>query len=173
MKLIIFTGLPGAGKSTIAEAVARQLGIPVYAKDWLEATLKRCELQPKDESSPNLGYAGYELLTVLAERQLKLGQSVILDSVASIERIRQQWQDLAAAYNADWSVIECICSDETEHRNRLSKRQRNIPGWHELEWAEVERVRSYYAPWNEERLIIDSMDSIEANCVNVIQYIRA
>lgn len=173
MNLIIFTGLPGAGKSTIAEAVARQLGIPVYAKDWLEATLKRCELQPKDESSPNLGYAGYELLTVLAERQLQLGQSVILDSVASIEPVRQQWRELVATYSAEWSVIECICSDVVEHRDRLSKRQRNIPGWYELAWAEVERVRSYYAPWNEKRLIIDSMDSVESNCLKVIQYIRS
>jgi hypothetical protein len=38
VQLIIFTGLPGSGKSSIAEAAARELGLPVFAKDWLEAT---------------------------------------------------------------------------------------------------------------------------------------
>lgn len=37
MQFIVFTGLPGTGKSSLAEAVGRQLGIPVFAKDWLEA----------------------------------------------------------------------------------------------------------------------------------------
>ena len=64
------------------------------AKDWLEAALKRCELQATNETR-SLGYAGYELLTTLVERQLKLGQSAILDSVASMEPIRQQWRELA------------------------------------------------------------------------------
>ena len=46
MKLIIFSGLPGTGKSRLAEAVGRALAIPVFAKDWLEATLLRSGLKP-------------------------------------------------------------------------------------------------------------------------------
>src|SRR5574339_521908 len=114
MQLIIFTGLPGAGKSSIAEAVARELSIPVFAKDWLEATLIRCQLQPI-ENGPPLGSAGYQLLTTLAERQLQLGQSVILDSVASTLSIRAEWRALAQNHRAEWRVIECVCSDEAAH----------------------------------------------------------
>jgi predicted kinase len=102
MQFIVFSGLPGAGKSSVAEAVGRELAIPVFAKDWLEATLVRCELQPQSEGATGLGYAGYELLTTLAERQLQLGQSVILDSVAGTESVRAQWRDLAAKYSATW-----------------------------------------------------------------------
>ena len=56
---IIFTGFPGTGTTSIAQAVARDLGIPVFAKDWLEATLIRCQLQPA-EGEPPLGSAGYQ-----------------------------------------------------------------------------------------------------------------
>ena len=49
MKLIVFSGLPGTGKSTLAEAVGRHLSIPVFAKDWLEATLLRSELSPSNQ----------------------------------------------------------------------------------------------------------------------------
>ena len=171
MQLIIFTGLPGTGKTSIAEAVARELGIPVFAKDWLEATLIRCELKPA-ENGPRLGSAGYRLITTLAERQLQLGQSVILDSVASTLSIRAEWRALAQAHRADWRVIECICSDEAAQRNRLGVRQRGIPDWHELDWAEVERVKAYYAPWDEERLILDAVRPLKENITAALQYCR-
>ena len=169
MKLIIFSGLPGAGKSALAEAVGRKLCIPVFAKDWLEAVLLRSKLVPA-EAEKQLGSIGYDLLTVLAERQLKLEQSVILDSVASTESIRNTWRALGKKYNANWRVIECICSDVSIHRARLEQRQRNIPGWHELQWSDVEFVQSYYVPWAEKRLIIDSMNSVDQNLLAALNY---
>jgi predicted kinase len=171
VKLIIFSGLPGTGKSVLAEAVGRELSIPVFAKDWLEATLLRSKLVSA-ETEKQLGSVGYDLLTVLAERQLSLGQSVILDSVASTESIRNTWRDLRKKYNADWRVIECRCSDVALHRERLERRQRGIPGWHELQWSDVEFVRSYYAPWNEERLIVDAIDPVEQNIHTALNYCR-
>ena len=171
MKLIVFSGLPGTGKSTIAKAIGRGLGIPVFAKDWLEGTLKNSKLVT-DETEKFLGSAGYGLLTVLAERQLMLGQSVILDSVASTESIRTTWKELCKKYNAEWCVIECICSDIAIHRSRLSGRQRGIPGWHELEWSEVERVRSYYVPWQENRLVLDLVRPVDKNISAALEYCK-
>ncbi len=171
-QLIVFTGLPGTGKSRIAEAVARELGIPIFAKDWLEATLIRCELRPA-EGGPPLGAAGYQLLTTLAERQLQLDQSAILDSVASTLSIRATWRALAQTYQAAWRVIECVCSDEAAHRNRMNVRQRGIPGWHELNWSDVERVKAYYAPWDEERLILDAVNPLANNIAAALRYLQA
>jgi len=172
MKLVVFSGLPGTGKSALAEQAGRMLGIPVFTKDWLEATLLRCELIPANEEKP-LGSAGYQLLTVLAERQLMLGQSVILDSVASTESIRLTWRELARKYNAEWLIVECVCSDEKVHRTRLGVRQRSIPGWHELDWSEVERVKDYYHSWDEDRLILDAMQSFEDNLALIFEYLRS
>lgn len=169
MKLIIVAGLPGVGKSRLAEALGHKLGIPVIAKDWLEATLLRCELAATNHDKP-LGMAGYELLTTLAERQLMLGQSIILDSVASTESIRGAWRALATRYQANRLVIECVCSDEPLHRARLGGRRRNIPGWHELDWAEVERVKSYYSAWQEERLVLDAVEPFQKNLAAALAF---
>jgi predicted kinase len=170
MKLIVFSGLPGTGKSSIAEAAARELAIPVFAKDWLEATLRRNELTGSDEKP--LGYAAYELLTTLALRQLQLGQSAILDSVASPQPVRAEWRKLADSFGAAWCVVECICSDEAIHRSRLDVRQRGIPGWHELDWSEVERVRAIYSPWSENRLVLDAVNPLAENIQTALRYVR-
>ena len=171
MKLIVFSGLPGTGKSTLAEAVGKQLSIPVFAKDWLDATLLRSDLIPVKDKEP-IGSIGYDLLTTLAERQLMLNQSVILDSVARTQSIRDTWFHLSQEYRAEWRVIECICSDESFHRAQLAKRERKIPGWHELEWSEVERVREYFAPWQEEHLVLDMINPLAENFTKALHYCK-
>jgi predicted kinase len=162
MKLIILTGLPGTGKSTLAEALGAYFSIPVFARDWLEATLLRCKLQATQENT-SLSWAAYELMTILSERQLMLEQSVILDSVAATQTIRSTWQTLAQKYKADWLVIECTCSDESIHRSRLEDRRRGIPGWHELTWSDIEKVKQYYSVWEAERLVLDMVQPFPEN----------
>lgn len=171
MRLIIFAGLPGTGKSSLAEAAAREWHSPVFAKDWLEATLRRSGLGQEPATARLLGYAGYELLTTLAQRQLAQGQSAVLDSVATFERLRQRWRDLAAAYGAAFYAIECTCSDEAIHRARLDGRQRGIPGWYELTWPQVVAVRERYEPWLGERLVVDAVRPLADNLRLVLDYV--
>jgi predicted kinase len=170
-RLIVMTSLPGTGKSSIAEAVGRELGCPVFAKDWLEAALRRSDLAQISETAYLLGYAGYELLSTLAERQLRLGQSAILDSVASTQSIRTIWRTLATTYIAGWYVVECTCSDMALHREPLLCRERGIPDWPEVDWSEVERVQRYYAPWQEERLILDASCPMTTNIDRALRYV--
>ena len=166
-KLVVLTGLPGTGKSAIAEAVGQHLQAPVFAKDRIEAPLLRSGAVARDQ----LGALGYDLLTTLADRQLVLGQSAVLDSVASTTSIRSTWQALARQHGARWYVIECVCSDVTVHQERLNGRDRGIPGWPELEWSEVEGVRNYYAPWDEPRLTLDATVALADNIDRAIAYI--
>ncbi len=167
-KLVVLSGLPGTGKTEVAEMLADALRAPVFAKDWLEAPL----LQSGVIDRGKIGSIGYNLLTTLARRQLALGQSAVLDSVAGTTSIRTTWRKLAEEFRAEWFVVECICSDSKLHRRRLSRRRRGIPGWPELDWSEVERVQSYFAPWDEERLILDSTEPLSENLARAIAYVR-
>lgn len=172
MNLIVFTGLPGTGKSSLADAVGRKLGIPVFAKDWLESALRTAGFGANRANQKILGFAGYELLTTLARRQLSLGQSAILDCVLGMESTRDRWRKLAAAYGAGWCVVECICSNKQIHRARIENRRRVKSGWTNVPWETVERVSDNYAPWREDRLIIDSILPVDANVRTVLIHLR-
>ena len=157
---MVFTGLPGTGKSTLAAAAARLLHCPVFAKDVVEAALWRSEIGPA-QGIPT-GWAGYALLTTLAESQLDVGQSAVLDSVATFERIRTRWRELAIARGGAFVTIHTVCSDEVVHRRRVETRRRNIPGWPELTWEHVQEVRSRYeAPKAD--LVLDTMNPLDTN----------
>ena len=167
--IVVVAGLPGTGKSTIAEALGRAIGVPVFAKDWLDATL-RCSLGTAN-GHERIGFLGYELLTVLARRQMALGQSVILDSVVGPTAVRDQWRALAAEYGAAWLVIECVCSDETAHRERLASRRRGLPDGYEVTWQAFLKVKARYTPWSEEVLVLDAAAPQEANIDAAIRYL--
>lgn len=143
--LIAFSGLPGAGKSTLADRLAVHLGAPAFSGDWLLGALKPHGLLTGHDRATLFG-AYYDLLGTLARRQLMLGQSAVLDCLVN-DAVAAEWQKLAEEFQAKLVLVECVCSDEGEHRRRLEGRQRGIPGWHEVGWDHVQRMRAVYPAW--------------------------
>ena len=167
-KLIVVSGLPGSGKSTIAEGVSRALSLPVFSIDPVEAAMWRGGL-PKQST----GIAAYEVAIALADEHLRLGHSVIADAVNPVEAPRAAWRNLAAKYRADLKIIECVCADEAVHRRRIEARVRNIEGMQEVTWARVLERRAEYQPWTDARLILDtSIDAPETLIAEALDYLR-
>jgi hypothetical protein len=167
-RLIVMSGVPGTGKSTLADEIAKALRVPSFAGDWLLGAL-----------TPFGGYhlsnlldMADELLTTLAMRQLALGQSAILDFPTERAATRERWRSLAAAYGVGMRVIICVCSDAATHRQRAEHRRRAIPGWHDAgDWADIERRREQFPPWHGDTLIIDAVNPVEDNLRRALEYI--
>jgi hypothetical protein len=98
-------------------------------------------------------------------------QSAIVECLVNAE-IAERWEELAGRYGGRLRIVECVCSDERAHRQRLEGRRRGIPGWHEVGWDHVVRMRSEYPQLAGERLTVDAMDSVTANLDQVRNYIR-
>ena len=149
--------------------------IPIFARDRLEAAIVVSDLEfpTKLDDFPNLAGAGFSILSVLAEQQLVLGQSAILDSTARSQEVRDEWVKVASRHNASFHAIHCICSDQKEHKRRLEGRHRGIPGWYELTWKQVLDAAKRFENWTTDHLTCDSMNPVEMNYAMIEAYIGA
>lgn len=78
--LIIITGLPCTGKTTLGRRMAQALGWPFVHKDGIKETLFE-HLGWSDRAwSKQLGRASSELLYYFAETQLIVGRSLLIES---------------------------------------------------------------------------------------------
>lgn len=78
--LIIVSGPPGAGKTTLASSLSELLGVPLLTKDGIKEALFD-SLGWNDRSwSKSLGAASIELLYRLIDAQLKAGIPVIVEA---------------------------------------------------------------------------------------------
>src|SRR3984893_13289185 len=88
--LIIFGGLPGTGKTTIAQQLARELDAVYLRIDSMEHAIRDCGV-----ASKSLDDAGYRVGYAVAEDNLRLGKTVVADSVNPLSLTRDAWRDAA------------------------------------------------------------------------------
>lgn len=80
MYCIVVTGMPAAGKSTMAEAISEQLRLPVISKDAIkECLFDHVGFQSRVEKV-NLGIASMEIMYYIAGQLMKAGQPFILEN---------------------------------------------------------------------------------------------
>lgn len=145
--LYIFSGLPGAGKSTLSAALSRELRAVHLRVDVVEQAMR-------DAGITLEGPEGYMVCYGLASHNLRLGLDVIADTVNPIAITRQAWREAAESVHVPYVEIEVICSDKEEHKRRVTARVSDIPGLQQPTWEEVES--RHYEPWDHDHIIIDT-----------------
>lgn len=167
LKIIVVSGLPGSGKSTIAESVAEEVHFPIFSVDPIEASILKSGIKRSFET----GLAAYLVAQKLASEQLKLGISVVIDAVNPVKEARDMWHELEKIHHAQLIIIECILDGET-HKKRLEARVRNMHGIPEVTWEDVENRRKEYVPWEEERLCLDTTKPHKESLERALRYIE-
>jgi predicted kinase len=148
-RLIILAGLSGTGKTTIARELARQLGAVRVRIDSIEQAVRESGVVVV-----SLDDAGYRVGYAVAKDNLRLGHTVIADSVNPLPATRNAWVDVANRSGVGFVEIEVTCSDPQEHRRRVEARATDIPGLRLPTWPEV--VARDYHSWDRERTGIDT-----------------
>jgi predicted kinase len=149
--LIVLSGLPGSGKTVLAEGLARAMSIPLLSVDPIEAAMWRAGLDKE-----STGLAGYEVAQALADENLRLRLSVIVDAVNPVEAPRAAWRNLAAKHRVSLKVIECVCADDAILRQRIESRVHSVAAERGLTWKSFLQRRAEYEAWTDPRLVLDT-----------------
>lgn len=149
--LIVFGGLPGVGKTSVARKLAPLIAALHLRIDTIEDVLRGW--RPIDD-------LGYRIAYALAEENLRLGLTVIADSVNPIELTREAWRAVGERAGVRVIEVEFVCSDNAEHRRRVESRDR--PTWQEV-------VDREYDAWARERIVVETAGRDVETCVRELR----
>lgn len=163
LTLVIFSGLPGAGKSTLADRLARELRWPLLRIDDIAGDIP-----------PEADYQFWDkkilVLLNLVKAQLELGISVIADSVfMGTDRVHAQ--EIARKHKALFRPIYCFVSDEILWEKRVTQRVESHKHPDAATWERIQHQRQWFAPWQENTaLFVDAINPFEKSYAKVLEF---
>lgn len=163
-KLILFSGLPGTGKSTLAMRLARELQLPLLCIDDVIGDVPA-----------NAGISFWDsrvtILLDLVRTQLELGLSVIVDSVF-MNMDRHHAQQLARKYQARFLPVYVFVSDENVWKDRVDARYHKLNDKDVATWENIQHQRQRFRVWEPDTaLFVDSLKSVDQNYENVLNFV--
>jgi predicted kinase len=110
--VVVVTGPPASGKSTLADAVAKELSAPLLAKDPIKEVLFDGLGTGDAAWSRKLGIATYGILYLMLEQELRAGRSCVLE--ANFDHIEASAQLAAIQLRHRFRALQIVCSADRE-----------------------------------------------------------
>jgi len=162
--LVTFSGLPGTGKSTLADKLARELRWPLLRIDDVVGEIPE---------HPNVAFwdSKVAILLGLTESQLELGLSVIVDSVF-MNTDRNHAQNIARYHSARFRPIYVFVSNDNIWKERVTSRYKASNNNDAATWEQIQYQRGHFRKWEPDTaLFIDSLHSFDRNYEAVLNFV--
>lgn len=110
--LVIFTGLPGTGKTTLSERLSNELNIPLIAKDAIKELMFDELGWSNKEFTTKLAHATFRIMDYVIEGQLRAGNNLIVESNFMPRLASDKFKNWQQDYN--YNVIQIVCRTDLE-----------------------------------------------------------
>jgi predicted kinase len=110
--LVIVSGLPATGKTTLSRRLAKHVGLPLFGKDTIKEILFDGVGHGDREWGEKLNVPTYDLLDYIAEQQLASGNSFIIETPYDDDFRVQKYIELQNKY--DFNCIQVLCYADPE-----------------------------------------------------------
>lgn len=177
--LIIITGRPAAGKTTLAKQLAHDLRLPVVSKDNIREVLFD-RLGWHDRSwAQALGRASVDLMFYFTRAQLEAGWSVILDNAFDPSASTPRFQAFSKEFGVNF--IQVICDANREILFERFKLRMHSGGRHpghgdqavldEL-WEHLSQDQTLDLNIGGEVIMVDTSDLAQINYQQILDQIK-
>jgi predicted kinase len=121
MKLLLITGLPASGKSTLAKRLSQRYGLPLLAKDCIKEPLLDVLGAQTPAQSRKLSDASFAVMFALARELVQGSTGFILEGNFRPGEHEAPLQSLLSAGSVSLAQVLCRI-DEAQRLHRLASR---------------------------------------------------
>lgn len=147
--LVLVCGLPGAGKSTFAKALAEKTGA-----EYLSSDIIRRKMLEERTYSEQEKYRVYWNMVREAERLLSTGKNVVCDATFYKKKTRGEMRAAAERAGSEIAIVKCVL-DERIVEERMEKRK--LEGSEsEADFSVYLKVKALFEPIEGEFIEVDT-----------------
>jgi aminoglycoside phosphotransferase family enzyme/predicted kinase len=179
--IILFSGLMGTGKSTLASALSLDLGLDHVRSDVVRKKLVGVPVTGRNLSEYGSGIysmdwtrATYDSLLSAARKALEAGPGIIVDASFATRNDRDRFRRLAQELDANYLVINTTCPEYLV-KQRLSARILDTTEASDGRWELYHRQKAEFESIADDegrRIVLDTSRTIEENLETLLDLLE-
>ncbi|HOT84499.1 MAG TPA: AAA family ATPase [Methanofastidiosum sp.] len=152
--IIVITGLPGTGKTTIAKALAKEIDAIVFSTDKIRKMI--FEIPVYNEEDKRMVY---NELFFQAEKYLKMGKNVILDGTFYTKALRNRAKEVGALFSQKVYFVYCKTPEDILKKRIDSRKDK----FSDADYNVYLGMKKIFEDFEEEIIEIDTSNPVKTN----------
>ncbi|MDP6459513.1 MAG: AAA family ATPase [Candidatus Hydrothermarchaeota archaeon] len=164
--LVVVTGLPATGKSSIARNLAKRLHGTFLSTDLIRKELLYRPRYTKEEKE-----LIYAIMLLVARYLLRSDVTVVLDGTFYKRSLRKRVYAVAGRTKSNLKIIECVCPEYVIRRRmrRRAGRKRNLS---DADYGVYKKVAAQFESIRRKHIVVDTSMFLKQNLEEIVHKIR-